>query len=373
MKPRPMPFAADFPPHIRALKPYVPGLPIEDLARRLDMSAERIAKLASNENPLGPSPLAVQALAQAAPELARYPDNDCTLLARALSAALAVPADWVVAGAGSESVLGMAAAALLAPGRKTVYAQYSFQAFVNAAQRVGAAPVVVPAPAYAVDLAALRAHITDDVALAYLANPGNPTGTRVQAGELEAFLADVPPHVVVVLDEAYREYLPQAVAGDAIAWVRRFPNLIVTRTFSKAYGLAGLRIGYGVAQPALADMLRRVRAPFSVTQAAQVAAAAALADHAFLARTVAVNDAGRAQLSAGFARLGLRYLPSSANFVLVQVGDGADMGRRLERHGLIVRPVGAYGLPGWLRVSVGTAEENARLLAGLAAELAMAA
>jgi histidinol-phosphate aminotransferase len=365
-----MPSTPDFPAHIRNLRPYVPGLPIDDLARRLDVAPARIAKLASNENPLGPSPRALAALAQAALDVSRYPDNDCSLLTPALAAHCGVPADWLVTGAGSESVIGMAASALLAPGRTTVHAQYSFQAYANAAQRTGARAVVVPSPDFIVDLAALRRQISDEVALVYIANPGNPTGTGLPAAALEDFLGSVPASTVVLLDEAYFEYLPHAARPDSIAWVRRHPNLLVTRTFSKAYGLAGLRVGYGIAQPALADMLRRLRAPFSVSQAAQVAAAAALGDLDFLARTLDMNRRGGEQLTAAFDALGLRHVPSVTNFILVEVGDGAGMAQRLERHGLIVRPVNSYGLARWLRVSIGTHEENARLIEALGEELA---
>jgi histidinol-phosphate aminotransferase len=331
------------------------------------MAPEHIVKLASNENPLGMSPLARAALAAAdADEVARYPDNDCHLLTEALSRHLDVPTTWLIPGNGSECVLGLAAATFLEPGRNAVYAQYSFQAFVNAVQRTGAQHKVVAAKAHGCDLHAMLDAIDADTALVYLANPGNPTGSFVAGAQLEAFIGAVPAHVPVLLDEAYNEYFPESERYDSLAWVRKYANLIVTRTFSKAYGLAGLRVGYGVAQPALAGLLNRIRPAFVVTAPAQRAAAAALGDHAFLAQSHAVNAAGLQQLGDGLARLGLRSLPSRANFVLVHVGDAAAVNAGLLQRGVIVRPVGVYGLPEWLRVSVGTESENARCLEALA-------
>lgn len=356
-----------FPPHIAALKAYIPGRGIGQLASELGIAPERIAKLASNENPLGASPLAIKAMADAAIDVSRYPDNDCTALVAALAQRYGVPPDWVVVGAGSESLLGIAAATLLTPGRKTLYPQYSFQAFVNAAQRLGAMPIVAAAPELAVDLGTLTRGLGEEPALVYLANPGNPTGTCLDPDSVRDFLARVPPHVVMVLDEAYFEFMPAALRGDSIALVRNHPNLLLTRTFSKAYGLAGLRVGYGIAQPALADMLRRVRPPFTVSDAAQAAAVAALHDEEFLRRTLTVNAEGLHALQAGLETLGFSHLPSSTNFVLTEVGDGAAWSRRLEREGFIVRPVGNYGLPGWLRISVGTPAEVSGLLSAMAA------
>lgn len=353
------------PAHIRASKPYQPGKPIEALAREIGVQPQEIVKLASNENPLGMSDAARAALIDASTELARYPDNDCHLLLDALSRKLDIPPSWLVAGNGSECVLGLAATAFLEPGRHALYAQYSFQAFVNAVQRTGAAHRVIPAREHGCDLDAMLAALDDDTALVYLANPGNPTGTFVRGDVLERFIAAVPSHVPVLLDEAYYEYLSVEDRYDSLAWVRRFPNLIVTRTFSKAYGLAGLRVGYGVAQPALAALLNRIRPAFVVTAAAERAAVAALGDETFLARSCAANHAGLAQLYAGFDSLGLTYLRSSANFILVRVGDAGAVNASLLRQGVIVRPVGVYGLPEWLRISVGTEAENARCLAAL--------
>lgn len=357
--------ALRLPAHIRATKPYQPGKPIEALAREIGVEPQAIVKLASNENPLGMSAAARAVLSDACTEVARYPDNDCRALLDALSRKFDVPAECLVPGNGSECVLGLAATAFLEPGRNAVYAQYSFQAFVNAVQRTGTAHKVVPALDYGCDLDAMLAALDDDTALVYLANPGNPTGSFVPGAALERFIAAVPSHIPVLLDEAYSEYLPVEDRYDSLAWVRRFPNLIVTRTFSKAYGLAGLRVGYGVAQAPLAALLNRIRPAFVVTALAEQAAVAALDDEIFLARSCTENQKGVAQLYAGFEALGLHYLPSRANFVLVKVGDAAVVNANLLRQGVIVRPVGVYGLPEWLRISVGTQAENLRCLAAL--------
>lgn len=364
------PSTPQYPAHIAPLKPYVPGLPIADLAGRLGMSPERIAKLAANENPLGASPGALAALAAARIDLSQYPDNDCTDLVQALAQFHGVPPQWIVIGAGSESVIGNAVATLLSVGRRTAYAQYSFQAYVNAVQRLGAEHIVVPSPDFTVDLKGLQRTLERNPSLIYIANPGNPTGTCLAPDALAAFLASVPAHVVVLLDEAYFEFLPPPLRPDSIGWVKTHPNLLITRTFSKAYGLAGLRVGYGIAQPVLADMLRRVRPPFTVSQSAQVAAVAALQDREFLSRTLDNNARCKQVLVVGLHRLGLRYLEAHTNFLLIEVDDGAAWTRDLERHGLIVRPVDAYGLPRWVRVSIGKPEEMQRLLDAMAGLIA---
>lgn len=356
-----------FPNHIAELQPYVPGRPIGQLVRELGLSPAQIVKLASNENPLGASPLALKAIAEAAIDVSRYPDTDCAALVAALAQWHGVPREWLVVGAGSESVLGIAAAMALSVGRRALYPQYSFQAYVNAVQRVGATHLVAPAPEYGVDLDGLRCGLVEQPAQIYIANPGNPTGTCLDPEALHDFIAAVPDHVVVILDEAYFEFLSPELRGDSIGWVRHHPNLLVTRTFSKAYGLAGLRVGYGVAQPALADMLRRVRAPFTVTEAAQAGAVAALHDRAFLAATLENNRCALEALKAGLGELGLRCLPSATNFVLTEVGDGRACAKALEGRGFIVRPVANYGLPAWVRISAGTPAQVAALLDAMGA------
>lgn len=360
---------AQAPDWIRAIAPYQGGRPISEVAREFGLDEARIVKLASNENPLGMPESARQAMMAAAAELGRYPDANGFDLKGALSRRFGVPPDWITLGNGSNDILELVSQAFLKPGSSAIYAQHSFAVYELATQARGARAIVVPAQDFGHNLAAMRAAIAPDTRVMFIANPNNPTGTFIPGAQIEAFLATVPPEVVVVLDEAYNEYLEPQDRYDALAWVKRFPNLVVSRSFSKAYGLAGLRVGYGVAQPAITDLLNRVRQPFNVNSIAQAAAVAALADTEFLERSRAVNTAGRRQLSQAFEAMGLRYLPSYGNFVLVEVGDAAAVNLALLKAGVIVRPVGNYGLPTWLRISVGLAEENERFLVALAATL----
>jgi len=358
--------------YVRRIAPYQAGKPIEELAREYGLVAQDIVKLASNENPLGIPQSARAAIAAATAELGRYPDANGFALKAALSAKLGVPADWITLGNGSNDILELAAAAFLAPGRSCIYAQYSFAVYALATQARGARAIVVPAADFGHDLQAMLAAVNDDTRLVYLANPNNPTGSFVGAAEIERFLARVPGDVVVVLDEAYNEYLPPASRCDSTVWVRRHRNLLLSRTFSKAYGLAGLRVGYGIAQPELTDLLNRVRQPFNVNSLALAAAQAALGDEEFLRRSYLLNRSGLGELQAGFDRLGLEHLPSQANFVLVQVGAALRVYQELLARGVIVRPVANYGLPEWLRVSVGLAHDNERFLQALPPALAAA-
>jgi histidinol-phosphate aminotransferase len=352
--------------YVRAVAPYVPGKPLEELARELGLDPASIIKLASNENPAGAPPRARAAFLECAAELGRYPDGNAFALRSALATRLQVPADWITVGSGSNDLLEMAAACTLAPGASCVYAQYSFAVYALATQVRGARAIVVAARDYGHDLPAMAAAIAPDTRLVYIANPNNPTGTRLEAAALEAFLDAVPRHVLVVLDEAYNEYLEADQACDAIAWVRRHPNLLVSRTFSKAYGLASLRVGYGVAQPALTALLNRVRMPFNVSAPAQAAACAALDDTDFVQASRAANAQGLRRLAAGLTALGLEHVPSAANFLLFRVGPAGRVYEALLHEGVIVRPVGNYALPEHLRVTVGLPEENERFLAALA-------
>jgi histidinol-phosphate aminotransferase len=358
--------------HVRAIAPYQAGKPIDELAREYGLDAAAIVKLASNENPLGVPASARRAMAAAVEDLGRYPDANGFALKSALAARYGVPMDWITLGNGSNDILELAAAATLAPGRSCVYAQHSFAVYALATQARGARAIVVPARRLGHDLEAMLAAIAPDTALVYVANPNNPTGTHLAADAIDAFLARVPAGVTVVLDEAYNEYLPTELRFDSTQWVRRFPNVIVSRTFSKAFGLAGLRVGYGLAQRELTDLLNRVRQPFNVNSVAQAAAVAALADEDFLARSYELNLRGMQQLTAAFASLGLEYVPSVGNFVLVKVGAAARVYEQLLRRGVIVRPVANYGLPEWLRVTVGLPEENAAFLRALPEALAAA-
>ena len=370
------------PDYIRSIAPYIGGKPIDEVAREFGLDPAAIVKLASNENPLGIPASAQRAMAAAMADLGRYPDDAGFALKRALCAKLGVDEDWIVLGAGSSDILITAAMTFAGNGGRVVHSQYGFVVYGLAAQKIGAQAVVVPAtPGLGHDahamLAAVRGGVaTGQAALVYLANPSNPTGTFLAPHEIETFLDGVPASTVVVLDEAYTEYLEPEQRFDSTQWVRRFPNLLVSRTFSKAYGLAGLRIGYGIAQPALTGLMNRVRAAFNVNALAQAAAVAALADQAFLDESYRVNRAGKAQIVAAFEAAGIEYVPSSGNFILFRAGSAADSGavvdRALLERGVIVRPVANYGLPQWLRVSIGTEAENAIFLAALPDAMARA-
>jgi histidinol-phosphate aminotransferase len=364
------------PDYVRAIAPYVAGKPVSEVARQFGLDEARIVKLASNENPLGMPESAQRAMAQAASDLGRYPDSNAFELKAALAARYDVPPEWITLGNGSNDILEIAAHAFVERGQSIVYSQYSFAVYALATQGVGARHLVTPAVQYGHDLDAMLAAVASDTRLIFVANPNNPTGTFIDGAALEAFIAKVPRNVAVVLDEAYTEYLAADKRYDSIAWVRRYPNLLVSRTFSKAYGLAGLRIGFAIAQPELTDLLNRIRQPFNVNTLAQAAAIAALGDQAFLQKSAALNAEGYRTLTAAFERLGLEYVPSDGNFVLVRVGDddgaGAHVNLELLKQGVIVRPVGNYGLPQWLRVTIGLPEENAAFLAALERTLATA-
>lgn len=350
---------------IRAISPYQPGKPISELAREMGLAEESIIKLASNENPLGMSPRARQAAIEAVGEIPRYPDGNGFVLKKALVDRFGVGMDQIVLGNGSNDVLELAARAFLAPGSTAVYSQYAFAVYPLATQAAGARGTVVPARDFAHDPGAMVAAISSDTRLMFIANPNNPTGTFMEPGVVKNLLRSVPSNVAVVLDEAYTEYLPPELRCDPLPLLKEFPNLIVSRTFSKAYGLAGLRVGYALAAPDVADLLNRVRQPFNVNNVALAAAAAALDDETFLAESFVANRRGMEQLVHGFKRLGLDYIPSHGNFVTVRVGDAARINLALLKQGVIVRPIGGYGMPEHLRVSVGLESENARFLEAL--------
>lgn len=357
------------PDYVLGIAPYQAGKPIEELAREFKLNPAEIVKLASNENPLGMPASAQRALAAAAGSLGRYPDPNGYELKATLSQRYGVPMDWITLGNGSNDLLEIASLALLAPGSASMYAQYSFAVYRLATQARGATHIVVPARDYGHDLDAMYAAITPDTRVIFIANPNNPTGTFLPARDVAAFLQRVyeahGERITVVLDEAYTEYLDPSLRFDSARWVEQYTNLIVTRTLSKAYGLAGLRVGYALAQPRLTDLLNRVRQPFNVNTLAQAAAIAALADTAFLQQAYEVNKAGKQVLCDAFTRLGLEYVPSYGNFVLVRVGDAAGINLQLLKRGVIVRPVAGDGLPDFLRVSIGLPEENQRFIEAL--------
>ena len=354
------------PGYVRAIAPYQPGKPISELAREMGMDEARIIKLASNENPRGVSPLAQRAIAAVLPELARYPDGNGFELKQALSRRLGLPQDRIVLGNGSNDVLEMAARAFLGPGLAAVYSQHAFAVYPLAVQAAGATGIEVPAKDYGHDVAGMRRAVTPATRLVFIANPNNPTGTLVPARELEAFIAGLPREVLVVLDEAYNEYLAPENRSDTIGWLKRFPNLVVTRTFSKVYGLAGLRVGYALAEAGVADLMNRVRQPFNVNSVALAAATAALDDADFVRASFELNRSGMRQLMEGFKRLAIEHIPSHGNFVSFRVRDAGGVYQKLLRAGVIVRSIASYGMPQHLRVTVGLESENARFLAALA-------
>ncbi|CAG0968701.1 histidinol-phosphate aminotransferase [Gammaproteobacteria bacterium] len=357
--------ASHAPAWVRDIAPYVPGKPVEELAREVHLDPAGIVKLASNENPRGPSPKALAAIATAAADLTRYPDGNGFALRSALASRLGVAPECLVLGNGSNDVLELVTQAFLTPGDEAIYAQHAFAVYPLATHARGAKGVEVPAKDHGHDLPAMLAAVTPRTRVVFVANPNNPTGTWIGAAAMEAFVASVPREVVVVLDEAYDEYLAPSDRSRSISWIARYPNLIVSRTFSKAYGLAALRVGYGVMDASVADLLNRVRPPFNVNSFAQAAAIAALGDAAYVEESARSNREGLRQIEAGLAKLGVAFVPSHGNFLLVNVGDGARVYAALLRDGVIVRPVANYGLPGFLRVTVGLPAENERFLAAL--------
>jgi histidinol-phosphate aminotransferase len=358
------------PAYVRGIAPYQPGKPISEVARELGLAEKDIIKLASNENPLGCGEKAKAAMRKAIEEAHLYPDGSAYELKAALAKKWQVPMDAIVIGNGSNDLLDYVAMAYLAPGTSAVYAQHCFAVYPITTQARGAAGIKVPAKAYGNDLDAMLAAIRADTRIVFLANPNNPTGTFTPYPEIHAFLKKVPANVIVVLDEAYNEFLPHELRIDTTAWLKEFPNLVLTRTFCKIYGLAGLRCGYMLANPQVCDMVNRVRAPFNVNSIAQAAALAALGDDAFVERTFDNNRLGMAQLVDGCKVLGLEFIPSFGNFITIDVGNGPAVFNALLKRGVIVRPIAGYELPKHVRVTIGLPHENARFLAALKESLA---
>jgi histidinol-phosphate aminotransferase len=357
---------------ISGLAPYQPGKPAEELQREYGLTD--VIKLASNENPFGPSPSVAPALAAAALEIARYPDGAGFALRECLARHLNVRPAQLTLGNGSNDVLVLLAEAFLTPDVSAVYDQYSFVVYRLAVQACGAHAKVAPAnprdhrQPLGHDLAALRERVDESTRLVFIANPNNPTGTWLEQDDIRAFLNAMPEHVITVLDEAYLEYSQQSGDQDAIDWLSEFPRLVVVRTFSKAYGLAGLRVGYSVSSEAIAELLNRVRQPFNVNSMAQAGAIAALGDQQWLQQGVAASAAGMEQLERGLQTLGLSWIASRGNFLLVDFeaeSKATAMNDYLLRAGVIVRPVANYGLPALLRITVGSEAENERLLSAM--------
>lgn len=344
-------------PAIRGLTPYQTGKPIDELQRELGLT--RVSKLASNENPLGCSFDVVKACQAILEDMARYPDGAGFALKNAISGHFALDANGLVLGNGSNDVLELIGRTFAGAGDEVIFSQYAFAVYAITTQAIGATAVVVPAKDYAHDLAAMAAAISDKTKLIYLANPNNPTGTCFGQAKWDAFMAKVPKHVLVVLDEAYTEYVSQADYADGLRELAKYDNLIVTRTFSKAYGLAGFRLGFAACSAEIAGYINRVRQPFNVNSLAMVAGIAALADQEFVQESVAVNRKGMTIWQQALSLLGLEAIPSQGNFLCVDMGQPAQpLYEALLREGVIVRPVGAYGMPNHLRISIGTDEEN---------------
>jgi len=355
---------------VQALSPYQPGKPIDELARELGLDPAEIIKLASNENPLGPSEKALAAARKALDEMCLYPDGNGFELKQALAERLGITMKQITLGNGSNDVLEVIARCFADADSEIIYSQYAFAVYPLVTLGIGARGVQVPARDWGHDLDAMAEAVTDRTKLIFIANPNNPTGTVHKADAIEAFLKKIREDVLVVLDEAYCEYLTGSGYADGVELLARYPNLIVCRTFSKAWGLAALRVGYAISSPAIADILNRVRQPFNVDTVALAAATAVLDDEDYLKRSREVNEAGLKQLCEGFDCMGLDYIPSAGNFVAVELGlQAQSVYHSLLEHGVIVRPIGGYGMPEHLRVSVGLPNENEHFLDVLAEAL----
>ena len=354
-----------FNPSLNSLPTYQPGRPIEEVARELGLPADHVIKLASNENPFGPSPLARAAMEKALGQLNLYPDGSAFYLKNRLAEHLGVMPSNLVLGNGSNEIIEFVGQALLAPGTSVVVSEYCFAIYPIVTRMFGAELISVPARNFGHDIPAMLRAVRPDTRVMFVANPNNPTGTLVSRADVAELINNIPDYVLLVMDEAYIEFLDEAI--DLLPFVRNSvkPNLILMRTFSKIYGLAGLRVGYGVAARDLAAVLEKVRQPFNLNSMAQAAAIAALQDTEHVERTRANNFAGIRWFEAAFRELNLPFVPSVANFVLVKVGNGADVFRRLQERGVIVRPMDGYNLPEYVRISVGTPAENARCIDAL--------
>jgi histidinol-phosphate aminotransferase len=350
-------------PQLRNLAVYEPGKPIEETARELGTDASRIIKLASNENPLGPSPKAVLAMRDALDSINLYPDGGGYYLREALAAKLGLTRDHLILGSGSNEVIEFIGHGFLAEGDVIVTAQHAFVVYKLVAATFGAKTIEVPGPGLSHDLDAILAAITSKTRVIFIANPNNPTGTLAGQAEIDRFMQRLPQNVVAVFDEAYFEYLDNP--PDTLRFVREGRNVIVLRTFSKIHGLANLRVGYGIGPPELIQVLQKARQPFNVGGLAQVAALAALDDAEHLNRTKRITDEGRAFLEEELAKINLPYIPSRGNFVLANVGEGINVFQKLLRRSIIVRAMKGYALPEWVRISVGTMEQNQKCVVAL--------
>jgi histidinol-phosphate aminotransferase len=352
-------------PVLRQLPVYQPGRPIAEVARELGLPERRIIKLASNENPLGPSPAALAAIKAAARQIHLYPDGNAFYLKQKLAASLGVDPGHLILGNGSNDIIEFLGHALMGPGDDVIVSEFCFAIYPIVARLLGASVITVPAKNHGHDLAAMGGAITARTKAVFVANPNNPTGTLAPPADVQRLIETVPVHAVLVMDEAYIEFLEEPM--DLIPLVRsgERPNLILMRTFSKIHGLAGLRLGYGIAHPEFIAALEKIRQPFNINSLAQAAGLAALDDAEHVRKTRANNFQGRKFLEESFAQMGLPFVKSSANFVLVQVGEGQRVFEEMQKHGVITRPMGGYQLPEWIRISVGTPGENRRAITTL--------
>lgn len=344
------------PEYVSAIKPYVPGKPIEELERELGIRGS--IKLASNENPLGPSPLAVEAMKAATRELNRYPDGSGYYLRSALSGKLSVGPDDVILGNGSNELLDIAARTFLRPGDEAVMAHPSFVVYSMAVQGLGATPVQVPLKDYRHDLASMADAVTERTRMVFIANPNNPTGTMNGKREFDAFMERLPEGILTVMDEAYYEYVADPDYADSMKWFRKGKDILVLRTFSKIYGLAGLRIGYGVAKAEIITEMNKLRPPFNTNSLSQAAALGALKDDEHVNKSRRINEEGKRYLYGELGRLGMDYVPTEANFIYMPVNDAMALYEKLLRKGVIVRPMGDAAM----RVTIGLPEENRRFI-----------
>ena len=352
-------------PSLANLPVYQPGRPIEEVARELGLPAADIIKLASNENPLGPSPAALAAMEKAIQSLHLYPDGNAFYLKRKLAAKLGIETPNVILGNGSNEIIEFVGHALMAPGTDVIASEFCFAVYPIVTRLFGANLITVPARGHGHDLPAMLRAITPKTRVVFVANPNNPTGTLAPASDLMRLVTDVPPHVLLVMDEAYIEFLDEPCDLLPLVCGGKTPNLLLMRTFSKIYGLAGLRLGYGLGHPDLIAALEKIRQPFNINSLVQAGALAALDDEEHIQRTRRNNSAGLKFFEAAFRQLNLRFIPSAANFILVHVGDGQRVFGELQKLGIIVRPMGGYGLGEWIRISIGTEAENSRCLAAL--------
>ncbi len=349
--------------YVRNLVPYEPGKPIEDVARELGLAKEDVVKLASNENPLGPSPKAVEAMKAALERAHFYPDGGGYYLREAIAKKHGLKRENIVLGNGSNEIIELLGHGFLGEGTEVITADHAFVVYKLMATLFGAQTVEIPDPGFVPDLEATLAAVNAQTRQIFIANPNNPTGTMVEPEKIEEFMERVPENVIVVFDEAYFEFLPEPL--DTVRYIREGRNVVMMRTFSKAQGLAGLRIGYGLAPAHLAEILQKGRQPFNANAIAQAGAIASLEDEDHIVKTVEITNEGRAYLQEQFTSLDLPFTPSCANFVLVDVGDGDEVFKQLMKRGIIVRAMRGYKLPQCIRVSVGTMEQNERFIAAL--------